>query len=168
MFYPTGRTCSAVSPFCNGHNVQTGACFACSYGLQFNSGVCTDPNCIQSSPKSCTSCNSGYKADSNGVCQFYDVNCATYSEGFCVSCNNGYYINIKGVCLVLPSNCKFANVAQANTCIQCNDGFVVTNGVCIQQNVIPNCATVQNGQCANCNSGYYVKSGTCEKVSFLC
>jgi len=49
-FYPTGTTCAKVSRFCDGHNVQTGDCFACQFGLELVNGKCVDRNCNSLSP----------------------------------------------------------------------------------------------------------------------
>ena len=41
-YFPSPIGCSQVSEFCDGHNVQTGDCFGCKYGLQLTSGKCLD------------------------------------------------------------------------------------------------------------------------------
>lgn len=75
-YYPTGSLCNLVSPLCNGFNVQTGACFACLYGLTLQNGVCIDNNCVQKNGNNgCRQCASSYQLDSNNVCQLVDVNC---------------------------------------------------------------------------------------------
>lgn len=44
-YFPQNKICAQVSPFCDGHNIQTGACFACKYQLSLQSGRCIDYFC---------------------------------------------------------------------------------------------------------------------------
>lgn len=41
-YIPNNGLCEAVSPFCDGHNVQTGECFGCKFNLDLQDGKCID------------------------------------------------------------------------------------------------------------------------------
>ena len=74
-YYPKNYQCLKVSPFCEGHNVQTGDCFGCKYGLNFLNGKCIDENCADKGDGKCNKCNAGFAVDENGVCGYSDPNC---------------------------------------------------------------------------------------------
>ena len=124
-YYPSGNICAQVSKYCDGHNVETGACFSCKYGLQLSNGICLDSNCLRSANEICEICTPNYQIDQNGVCQFNDPNCLLVNGLRCENCANGYYITLSGSCTPLPNNCQFANI-QTGGCIQCNSGFSIS------------------------------------------
>ena len=121
-WYPVTSGCRAVSVFCDGHNVQSGACFGCKYGLLLNSGKCIDINCLSEGNNGCNTCKPDFKTNENGICSKSDNNCIDFQNGQCNECKPGYFVHISGKCNQLPPNCNIANF-QTGDCLQCLPDF---------------------------------------------
>lgn len=123
-FYPKNYKCEKVSELCEGHNVQTGECFGCKFGLRFDVGKCFDDNCQEAIDGKCVSCIPNFKKDDNGVCKYSDPYCIESYNSRCEACMPGYYVDVKGKCMKLPPNCLFANF-QNGDCLECEEGYEI-------------------------------------------
>lgn len=73
-------------------------------------------------------------------------------------------------CIVLPVGCSIANYATGD-CLECKEGYRISNGACEEVIVIPNCERVDSADptnCQFCSLGYYKDGKVCAQVSELC
>ncbi len=87
----------------------------------------------------------------------------------CTQCMNPSTMTLyNGQCYPLACNiygCSVcANWATPVTCLQCNQGLLLSNGVCIKLNCnnnVPNCINcIENGTCLGCAQGYLLVNTT--------
>lgn len=114
------------------------ACLPCS-------SLCA--TCHASSDR-CTSCNSSYVLSSDSACVV--AHCIVQSEGACRTCDNGYYRSSPLSCRACSVECAQCS-GGADLCTACSEGFLLQNSRC----VVPNCASMRNGECEACISGFY-------------
>ena len=76
-YYPKNYQCLKVSPFCEGHNVQTGDCLTCqNTNLIVQGGKCRDPNCQTYDQDTCVNCKQNFSFDPVAqLCKYSDPNC---------------------------------------------------------------------------------------------
>lgn len=81
----------------------------------------------------CTSCYQGYLLQ-NGQCLLQAEGCVNYNTqtGQCQGCSNEYCLNQNFTCARKPANCQ--TCAFQGGCSQCNPGYNLAGGVCVQQN----------------------------------
>lgn len=132
---------------------------SCPAGQYLNKGVCEDCSKIpveNGTCKACTSgascdavdCNIGYKTVGTTCVKVEcPLNCAACdSWGFCYQCESGYTLSDDRLsCLPsCPENCK---TCSNGVCTDCNDGYTLNNGKCLDCSVY----NVGNGTCTACD-----------------
>lgn len=109
-----------------------------------------------------------------------DNNCTLWQAQTCLACDARYYL-FGGTCVESKPHCKQVNAF--NICIQCFDGYVLSNNTCVAQistgnivgaspnpNTDPNCAQHNaNNTCTACYFRYYLNAQkVCVAVSDQC
>ena len=83
---------------------------------------------------------------------------------------NGFAEGPGNRCLPLPPNCVSLDTSTAS-CNECQEGFLLANGLCRALVVIENCEIVrqEDSRCVLCVDRFYVNpSGRCSPVSSYC
>ena len=107
-----------------------------------------------------------------------DNNCTLWQTTTCLACDPRYYLF--GSCIESKPHCKQVNAF--NVCIDCFDGYVLSNNTCVatvsgnivaatpNTNTDPNCAHFDaNGTCTACYYRYYHNAQkVCMAVSDQC
>ena len=146
----------------------------------------------------CTECKSDYFLVRNEW-QYYCSHikeCITEESNKCLECSIGYYPDINGnfECksyFSLINNCRTYNEDDNTKCIECMDGYALSNDnstciehencrqldannhckLCAKHYLLKNnecvkslCEIESNGICTNCTEGYYLDDGKCELI----
>ena len=137
------------------------------------------------SDKTCrTSCENGFFADANGVCQPCGVGCnSCKSKSPCNECKSGWFL-FKGectkqcpqgyfgeckdnICKNCHNACKVCTSGSSGDCSACTSGFFLDGTSCVLKE---NCrrgtfGDVKTGKCATCNVQYCLSCADCDTCS---
>lgn len=117
----------------------------------------------------CAVCSTGNQISSDGFACFPVVlNCIIYATSNknsgslkCTGCATNYYLSSSAtetVCMAgTVQNCN-TYLISANTCLICNNGFYLSNGICISHVSITNCqvySQINMNSCNFCSIGFY-------------
>ncbi|KAL7712299.1 CXXC-rich protein [Entamoeba marina] len=157
-----------------------GQCIKCVDNLSYDSSTqqcssCNVDNCNSCSytdPDICSICSTGYSLTSDySQCIICNVTNCEYCDASdsnkCVSCIGGYYIDTDYSCSLQDiDNC--ITYGEGNTCEQCDDEYVLYDGICEECEVI-DCKTCSSSICDECLSGFiYNGSGSCIQCQDNC
>lgn len=171
-----GDHCVADCP--PGHYAERGACKrchsscrSCQNGGPFSCSSC-DAGLVLTHIGTCSvTCFPGYYLDDNEVCQPCNTHCRSCdSQGTCTSCRDPskvllfgecqyescapqYYLDISTkTCRECDWSCNACSGPLRTDCLQCMDGYVLQDGVCMGQ----------------CSPGYYQDTGFCKRCNSHC
>ncbi|KAL7714433.1 Protein serine/threonine kinase [Entamoeba marina] len=107
----------------------------------------------------------GVILDSNKICYFglisdFSFKCLGIER---IICPDNYFALNTSYCEKCPDNC--IHCFSSNECIQCNNNYYLTNGICIEKN--SNCLIVVSNYCLKCSNGLY-SNGTCYDCESNC
>ena len=181
-FVSSGSVCTACP---NGLLPLGGTCLCPNGTALDNNGNCApcDITCLTcgqaNNPLACTACNDFRAILMNGECICPGLMAMNIS-GLC-SCPQGT-IELNGECITqscppgtffngetcvgctLP-NC--ANCSSLTTCVECNPGYYLSNGICLP--CPPSCLTCISGiVCTSCPPGFVIRNGRCVRPCPAC
>ena len=138
----TGSYCKTCE---SGFYMKSGKCFPCEF-IPVENGTCKA--CTSGASCDAVDCNIGYKTVGTTCVKVEcPLNCAACdSWGFCYQCESGYTLSDDRLsCLPsCPENCK---TCSNGVCTDCNDGYTLNNGKCIDCSIY----NVGNGTCTACD-----------------
>ena len=173
-------TCTACHP---GFTLNDGKC-ECSGELLINNdnycSACHVPGCSRCYPDQtniCAECLSGLVND-NGICKCTDANQKPNIDGECAACTaeNCLSCTAEGQCRVTAfsektlseecnvEDCKdcLQNDGSEDVCLNCAENYFVSEGVCLECNVIGCLSCYSLNICQQCRSGMSIDSnGQC-------
>ena len=168
-YYLNQNICFRVGDGCNTYNKQTGECWSCFTGYEYQSGNCVkevepvnqDPHCLIFKNNRCEKCSIRYYY-SGEKCVPVNPLCKTYnSTGACTTCYPSY--RIEGTrCILAPvqdPNCRVSR--PDGFCDECFKSYYVKSGKCERVNLLCKTHDPQTGFCLSCYQGYRVSGGNC-------
>ncbi|KAK7830949.1 hypothetical protein U0070_018493, partial [Myodes glareolus] len=147
------------------------SCRSCQNGGPFSCSSC-DAGLVLTHIGTCSvTCFPGYYLDDNQACQPCNTHCRSCdSQGSCTSCRDPskvllfgecqyescapqYYLDISTkTCRECDWSCNACSGPLRTDCLQCMDGYVLQDGVCMGQ----------------CSPGHYQDSGFCKRCNSHC
>jgi hypothetical protein len=131
-------------------------CSVCNppYILDTSSKFCRLKFCLKAKGGKCSSCQTGYTPNANGVCVISDQNCLEVDTlGICTKCADGFHPETTG-CVANLVGCVYSG----SVCSSCKSPFQLSNNKC----EITGCLTYNAAGCTSCNTDlYYLNGNTC-------
>ena len=145
---------------CCANYAPDGKCQQCSPGLFSEDPYCYRNDifgCIRKQGSQCLVCGKGLLFQ-QGVCATPISHCQSYQQGICKQCEAGYGL-LASYCVVQPV-VDYCLLAGLNGCLQCRDGYYLTNKLdCLKW--APGCIGYYQQQCLACRPKFSLQQGQC-------